>query len=186
MSRFLELILSLFLLIFLSFIFFIIFILIKLTSFGPAIHWSKRVGVDNIIYLMPKFRTMRMDTPNVATHLLQDPNNYTFAFGRFLRSTSLDELPQIYSIIIGDMTFVGPRPALFNQYDLINLRSAKGLQNIKPGITGLAQINGRDLNSIHEKVQLDEQYMKNKNFFLDIKIVLITLFKILLKKQISH
>ena len=184
--RFLELILCFVLLIlfFLPMIF--IFLIIKFTSNGPSIHWSKRIGIDNKIFLMPKFRTMKINTPDLATHLLDDPEKYTFAFGKFLRITSLDELPQIFSIICGEMTFVGPRPALFNQFDLIELRKTRGLHKIKPGITGLAQINGRDLISINEKVELDVQYMNNKNIFLDLKIIIITLFKIFLKNEISH
>jgi O-antigen biosynthesis protein WbqP len=166
--------------------FLIIFILIKLTSKGPAIFWSKRIGIDKKFFLMPKFRTMITDTPNVATHLLEEPDKYTTPIGSFLRKTSLDELPQLLSVIKGDMTFVGPRPALFNQNDLINMRETFDIFDLKPGITGWAQIQGRDSISIEEKVKLDNFYKINKNFFLDIYIIFKTIIRVFHDKNISH
>jgi len=159
---------------------------VKLTSRGPALYWSDRVGRDNIIFKMPKFRTMSPDTPAVATHLLTDPNLHITPLGRVLRKSSLDELPQLLSILKGDMSFVGPRPALFNQYDLIALRTAKGVQHIMPGLTGWAQVNGRDDLSIPVKVDLDEYYLKNKSLFLDIIILGMTAFQALGAKGVTH
>ena len=135
---------------------------------------------------MPKFRTMRTDTPNVATHLLKDANNRITPIGNFLRKTSLDELPQLFSILKGDMSFVGPRPALYNQYDLIQLRNKYGLDKLKPGLTGWAQVNGRDDISIQEKVELDAQYKDLRSFRMDLKIIFLTVFKVFFSKNISH
>ncbi|MBR52003.1 MAG: hypothetical protein CMD58_05765 [Gammaproteobacteria bacterium] len=161
-------------------------ILIKVTTFEDILFWSERVGSENQLFYMPKFCTMKQDTPKVATHLLKDPEQYFTRVGNFLRKTSLDEIPQLYSIVWGDMSFIGPRPALFNQYDLIKLRTEKGVHKLKPGITGFAQVNGRDSISITEKVLLDEYYLKNKSFFLDIKIIWLTLRKVLSQDDISH
>lgn len=164
----------------------VISLIIKLTSQGPVFYWSDRVGKNNTLFRMPKFRTMRVDTPAVATHLLKDPKKYYSPVGGFLRKTSLDEIPQLISIIKGDMRFVGPRPALFNQNDLIKLRTEKGIHNYKPGITGWAQINGRDDISIPEKVLLDEEYIKDVSFWKDILIFLRTIIKVLRKDSITH
>ena len=167
-------------------LFFIILILVKFDSKGPAIYWSKRVGKDNIIFLMPKFRTMMINTPQLATHLLKDGEKNITVIGKFLRRYSLDEIPQFYSVLIGKMSIVGPRPALYNQYDLINLRNKKNISSLLPGITGWAQINGRDEISIPEKVELECNYMIKKNFIFDVKIIIMTIFKVLIKKNITH
>ena len=166
--------------------FIIIAIAVKLTSPGPIIHLSNRVGKDNQIFIMPKFRTMRIDAPTVATHLLTDPDVYLTPIGHFLRKTSLDELPQLWSVLKGDMSFVGPRPALFNQDDLIALRTQKGVHQLIPGITGWAQINGRDDIPIPVKVEHDEYYMENKSFFFDLKILWKTVFKVIKKEGVVH
>lgn len=160
--------------------------LVKLTSSGPAIYWSDRVGRNNKIFNMPKFRTMRIDTPAVATHLLQDPDKFLTPIGSFLRKSSLDELPQLWSILRGDMSFVGPRPALFNQEDLITLRTKYGVEKLVPGLTGWAQINGRDELPISEKVQLDVDYLNKKSFFLDVKIIILTFLKVVRRDGITH
>lgn len=151
-----------------------------------VIHWSKRIGLDNKKFLMPKFRTMSLDTPQVATHKIKNSKRYLTKFGRFMRKYSIDELPQLYSVFKGDMSFVGPRPSLFNQYDLISLRKKNKISTIKPGITGWAQINGRDDISIIKKISLDKYYLKNMNLYLDIKIIFLTIFSILKKKNIKH
>ncbi len=160
--------------------------LIRLTSKGPAVYWSDRVGVDNQIFRMPKFRTMRIDTPAVATHLLEDPDAYLTPIGPFLRKSSLDELPQLWSVLKGDMSFVGPRPALFNQDDLIALRTEKGVHQLIPGITGWAQINGRDDIPIPKKVEFDEYYLKNRSFLFDMKILWMTFLKVIKCEGVSH
>lgn len=164
----------------------VIAILIKLTSKGPVLYWSDRVGQFNHIFKMPKFRTMRIDTPAVATHLLSNPKSYLTPMGSFLRKTSLDELPQLCCVLSGDMSIVGPRPALYNQYDLIKLRTEAGVHCLTPGITGWAQINGRDELPIPVKVQFDSDYLKQKKFSFDCKIILLTLIKIFTTKGISH
>ena len=164
----------------------LILMTIRLSSGGPAIYWSDRVGVDNKIFRMPKFRTMRVDTPSVATHVLQNSENYITSFGRFLRKTSLDELPQLWSIFKGDMSFVGPRPALFNQFDLITLRTEAGIHKLAPGLTGWAQVNGRDELQVSEKVRLDIEYLKRRSFLFDMKIIILTAFKIVQTSDISH
>lgn len=166
--------------------FVIVSILVKLTSPGPAIHWSKRVGRNNILFLMPKFRTMKINTPQKATHLLTDASNFLTPIGGFLRKSSLDEIPQLWSVIIGDMNIVGPRPALFNQDDLIELRTKHNVHTIRPGVTGWAQINGRDELSIEDKVQFDLDYLKRQSLVFDIKIIILTIFKVLLRAGISH
>lgn len=159
---------------------------VKLTSRGPAIYWSDRVGRHNAIFKMPKFRTMLVNTPAVATHLLADPKQFLTPVGSYLRKSSLDELPQLWSILKGDMSFVGPRPALFNQNDLILLRTNYGVHDIKPGLTGWAQINGRDELPIPEKVQLDIEYMKRQSFWFDLQIMFFTFQKVLKKDGITH
>ncbi len=165
---------------------FVIALLVKLTSSGPVLYWSDRVGRNNSIFKMPKFRTMRIDTPAVATHLLRNPDQYLTPVGKFLRQSSFDELPQLISILIGEMSFVGPRPALFNQEDLISLRTKKGIHNLTPGLTGWAQINGRDELPIPIKVEFDEYYLKNRSTTLDIQIIIQTLFKVLRREGVSH
>lgn len=164
----------------------IVAVLVKLTSTGPVLYWSARVGRGNALFQMPKFRTMRVDTPAVATHLLSNPEQFLTPIGSFLRKSSLDELPQLWSILRGDMSFVGPRPALFNQDDLIALRSAHGVEKILPGLTGWAQINGRDELAIPDKVALDVEYLQRHNFFLDLKIILLTFVKVLRRDAVSH
>ena len=160
--------------------------LVKLTSRGPVLYWSDRVGLENRIFRMPKFRTMRIDTPAVATHLLGSPEQYLTPIGGLLRKTSLDELPQIWSILAGDMSLVGPRPALFNQDDLIALRTEAGVHNLVPGLTGWAQINGRDDLPIPQKVQLDADYLRNISLFLDLKIIFFTFVKVMKRDGVSH
>jgi len=164
----------------------IVAILVKLTSPGPALYWSNRVGRNNEIFKMPKFRTMRIDTPAVATHLLNNPDRWLTPVGKFLRKSSLDELPQLWSILSGDMSIVGPRPALFNQDDLVALRTAKGVQVLTPGLTGWAQINGRDELPIPVKVEFDEYYLKHRSFLLDLKIIFLTVVKVLRRDGVTH
>jgi O-antigen biosynthesis protein WbqP len=159
---------------------------VKITSQGPILNWSNRVGFNNKIFKMPKFRSMRIETPAVATHLLQNPNKWLTPIGSFLRRSSLDELPQLWSILIGEMSFVGPRPALFNQEDLIALRTDVGVHKLKPGLSGWAQVNGRDELPITLKVALDLEYMKNKSFIFDLKILWITAHKVFIKDGVSH
>jgi len=159
---------------------------IRLTSKGPAIHWSKRVGKDNRIFPMAKFRTMRMDAPQVATHLLKDPVQHITPIGKFLRKYSLDELPQLYNILMGDLSIVGPRPALFNQDDLIALRTNKGIHRVMPGLTGWAQVNGRDDLSISNKVVLDEYYFHHRSFLLDLRIIFLTARNSVQGTGVSH
>ena len=161
-------------------------LLVRATSPGPAIHWSRRVGRDGRLFAMPKFRTMRTDTPDVATHLLQDPARWLTPVGGFLRRSSLDELPKLWSILIGDMSLVGPRPALFNQEDLIALRKAAGVDRLRPGLTGWAQINGRDTLPIADKVQLDQAYLHRASFAFDLRILLATAWSALGGRGVSH
>jgi len=170
MKRIFDLFFGVILLLSLLIIMLFIAIVIRLTSKGPSLYWSDRVGKNNKIFKMPKFRSMLIDTPAVATHLLDNPDSYLSPIGGFLRFSSLDELPQLFSILKGDMSFVGPRPALFNQDDLIALRTEKGVDKLLPGITGWAQVNGRDELSIPDKVALDVEYLKRKSFWFDIKI----------------
>lgn len=164
----------------------VVALFVRLTSHGPILYWSDRVGQHNKIFRMPKFRTMKADTPVVATHLLSDPQQFLTPIGSFLRRSSLDELPQLWSILKGNMSFVGPRPALFNQEDLVSLRAHYGVDKIKPGLTGWAQINGRDELPIPEKVQLDVQYMELQSFWFDLKIIFLTFQKVLKKDGITH
>jgi len=186
MKKIFDLLLSLCLIMVLSVPIFIIAVLVRLTSRGPALYWSDRVGVGNGIFKMPKFRTMCIDTPAVATHLLKEPDVYLTPIGHFLRKSSLDELPQLWSVLKGDMSFVGPRPALFNQEDLIALRTAKGVHRLIPGITGWAQINGRDDLPIPVKVEFDIHYLKHRSLMFDIKILFLTLFKVLRSEGVTH
>lgn len=153
---------------------------------GPVLYWSKRVGMGNDIFLMPKYRTMKSTTPELASHLLHNPNQYLIIGGDFLRRSSLDELPQLWSILCSHMSFVGPRPALFNQHDLIELRSKAGVQNLKPGLTGWAQINGRDDLTIEEKVAYDHVYLGRQSISFDIKIIGLTFLKVISRTGISH
>jgi len=161
-------------------------LLVKLTSRGPVLYWSDRVGSSNDIFKMPKFRTMRTDTPAVATHLLNDPDRYLTPIGKFLRKSSLDELPQLCSIVKGDMTFVGPRPALFNQEDLVALRTQCGVHLLTPGLTGWAQVNGQDELPIPVKVEFDLYYLRNRSFLFDINILFMTFFKVLRREGVQH
>lgn len=159
---------------------------VRLTSYGPVLYWSDRVGRNKRIFKMPKFRSMQIGTPAVATHLLTNPDAYLTPIGSFLRKSSLDELPQLWSIIKGDMSFVGPRPALFNQYDLIDLRTRAGVDQLLPGLTGWAQINGRDELPIAEKVALDIEYLQQRSTWLDIKIMFLTIFLVLRRDNVAH
>jgi len=159
---------------------------VRLTSRGPALYWSDRVGRDNVIFKMPKFRSMQVGTPAVATHLLADVRSHLTPIGSFLRKSSLDELPQLWSILVGDMSFVGPRPALFNQQDLIALRTEHGVHTLVPGLTGWAQVNGRDELSIPEKVKLDVSYMHHKSLWFDLRILWLTFVKVLRRDGVSH
>ena len=160
--------------------------MVRLTSRGPALYWSDRVGMGNKIFKMPKFRTMRIDTPAVATHLLSNPDAYLTPIGPFLRKLSLDELPQLWSVLKGDMSFVGPRPALFNQDDLITLRTERGVHRLVPGITGWAQINGRDDIPIPKKVEFDEYYLHHRSFLFDLKILVLTFLKVTRAENVHH
>ncbi len=164
----------------------IVAIAVRLTSPGPALYWSDRVGRHNRIFKMPKFRSMRIDTPAVATHLLQNPDQWLTPIGSFLRKSSLDELPQLWSILKGDMSFVGPRPALFNQDDLIALRTEKGVHELVPGLTGWAQVNGRDELPIPQKVELDEEYLQRRSLLFDLKVLWMTALKVLARDGVSH
>ena len=164
----------------------ILVIAVRLSSPGPVLYWSDRVGRHNRLFRMPKFRSMRIDTPAVATHLLSNPEKWLTPMGSFLRRSSLDELPQLWSILKGDMSFVGPRPALFNQVDLIALRTEKGVDELLPGLTGWAQINGRDELSITQKVQFDYEYLKNQSALFDLKILWMTALKVINRDSVSH
>lgn len=159
---------------------------VRLTSPGPAVHWSKRVGRNNVLFAMPKFRTMRIDTPQVATHLLADPDQWLTPPGAFLRKTSLDELPQLWSVLVGDMSLVGPRPALFNQDDLIALRTQAGVEALRPGVTGWAQINGRDELAIPDKVALDAEYLRRQGFWFDLSILLRTVLPVVTGRGVTR
>ena len=161
-------------------------IAVRATSAGPVLFWSNRVGRHNKLFSMPKFRSMRIDTPAVATHLLQEPDRWLTPTGSFLRKSSLDELPQLWSILKGDMSFVGPRPALFNQDDLIALRTQAGVHELLPGVTGWAQVNGRDELPIPDKVRLDAEYLQRRSFFFDLGILWMTLVKVLTRDGVSH
>jgi len=164
----------------------LISITVRLTSKGSALYWSDRVGKNKELFKMPKFRSMRIDTPAVATHLLDNPNAYLSSIGGFLRKSSLDELPQLFSVLKGDMSFVGPRPALYNQDNLITLRTKRGVDKLLPGITGWAQVNGRDELSIPDKVALDVEYLNRQSFWFDIKILWMTFLKVIKRDGVSH
>ncbi len=186
MKRFFDLTVGIVLLVFLATPQLLIMISIRLSSKGPALYWSNRIGKHNKVFQMPKFRTMLVNTPAVATHLLDNPDFYLSPIGGFLRRTSLDELPQLFSVLKGDMSFVGPRPALFNQDDLIALRTEKGVDKLVPGITGWAQVNGRDELSILDKVALDEEYIHRQSFWFDMKILWMTSLKVVKRDGVSH
>ena len=186
MKRVLDLFVALGAIIFLFFPVIIVTILVKISSKGPVLYWSDRVGKNNTIFKMPKFRSMKVDTPVVATHLLADPKSVLTPVGDFLRKSSLDELPQLWCILKGDMSFVGPRPALFNQDGLIALRTEKGIHELVPGLTGWAQINGRDELPIPQKVDLDVEYLHHQSLWLDIKIIWLTFIKVIKKDGVSH
>ena len=186
MKRIVDLILVLCALLAFLVLILVIAILVRLTSKGPALYWSDRIGINNTIFKMPKFRTMKVGTPAVATHLLNNPDTYLTPIGSFLRRSSLDELPQLWSILVGDMSFVGPRPALFNQEDLIALRTQHGVHELVPGLTGWAQVNGRDELPIADKVKLDVEYLNRRSFAFDIWILWLTFLKVLRKEGVSH
>jgi O-antigen biosynthesis protein WbqP len=186
MKRLIDLILTLVAAVLLLLPMLMVSMLVKLTSNGPVLYWSDRVGKNNTIFKMPKFRSMKVDTPAVATHLIADPKSVLTPVGDFLRKSSLDELPQLWCILKGDMSFVGPRPALFNQDDLIALRTEKGVHDLVPGLTGWAQINGRDELPIPQKVVLDVEYLHHQSLWLDIKIIWLTFIKVIKKDGVSH
>ena len=186
MKRLFDFALSLLLALMLAAPLLLVALLVRLTSAGPILYWSDRVGRDNKIFSMPKFRSMRIGTPEVATHLLADPAAHLTPIGPLLRKSSLDELPQLWSILTGEMSFVGPRPALFNQQDLIDFRTQKNVHQLVPGLTGWAQINGRDELPIPEKVALDAEYLERKSFWFDIKILWLTGLKVLLGHGVVH
>jgi len=186
MKRLFDIVFVLFAAIVLALPFLVVAILVRLTSNGPVLYWSDRVGKGNVIFKMPKFRSMRIGTPPVATHLLKEPKLYLTPIGSLLRQSSLDELPQLWSILVGDMSFVGPRPALFNQDDLITLRTQAGVHELVPGLTGWAQINGRDELPIPEKVKLDVEYLQRQSFWFDIYILWLTFVKVLWRDGVSH
>ena len=186
MGRNLNFLMSLILIIIFSIPMIFIGLIILITSKSSPFYWSKRVGKHNVIFKMPKFRTMIQDTPDVASHLLKNPMSYYTPLGRFLRGCSLDELPQLWSILLGQMSFVGPRPALYNQDDLIQFRTKIGIHKLKPGITGWAQVNGRDNISIPEKIALEEEYLNNKSWRMDLYILWLTFIKVIIKDNITH
>jgi O-antigen biosynthesis protein WbqP len=186
MKRVFDVIGSLIAIIFLALPLLVTAVAVRMSSPGPILFWSKRVGRNNFLFKMPKFRSMRIDTPTVATHLLQNPDQWLTPIGSFLRRSSLDELPQLWCILKGDMSFVGPRPALFNQDDLIALRTDLGIDKLLPGLTGWAQINGRDELPIPKKVELDYEYLQRKSFLFDLKILWMTILKVLVRDGVSH
>ena len=186
MKRFFDLLLGFVILFLLVTPMLLIAIATRLTSKGSILYWSDRVGINNEIFKMPKFRSMHIDTPAVATHLLNNPDTYLSPIGGFLRRSSLDELPQLFSVLKGSMSFVGPRPALFNQNDLIAMRTEKGVDKILPGITGWAQVNGRDELSIPDKAALDVEYLHRQSFWFDMKILWMTLLKVIKRDGVSH
>jgi O-antigen biosynthesis protein WbqP len=186
MKRLFDVVFAVILLLILLIPMILIAIVVKVTSVGRVLYWSERVGKNNIIFKMPKFRSMIVDTPALATHLLRNPQSNLTPIGNFLRKYSLDEFPQLWSILKGDMSFVGPRPALFNQDDLIKLRLVQGVDKISPGLTGWAQINGRDELPIPEKVKMDAEYLQRQSFLFDLKILWLTFLKVIKKDGISH
>jgi O-antigen biosynthesis protein WbqP len=186
MKRLFNLVMGVILLILLVLPMLLTAIAVRLTSKGPALYWSDRIGQGNVIFKMPKFRSMRVDTPSVATHLMTDPNTFLTPIGGFIRRSSLDEFPQLFSVLKGDMSFIGPRPALFNQDDLIALRMEKGVDKVLPGLTGWAQVNGRDELPIPEKVALDVEYMERQSFWFDMYILWLTMLKVVRRDGVSH
>ena len=186
MKRSFDMLLSIFLLAMLAVPLVMVSLSVLFTSKGPYLYWSKRIGKENKIFLMPKFRTMMQEAPEVASHLLENPTSFYTPIGQFLRKYSIDELPQLYSVLKGDMSFVGPRPALYNQEDLIDLRVKAGVQNLRPGITGLAQDRGRDALSIENKVDLDRKYLERQSFLFDLYIIWLTAVKVLKRVDIAH
>ena len=186
MKRIFDLLLGVAILVLLVAPMLLISIAVRFSSKGPALYWSDRVGKNNTIFKMPKFRSMLIDTPAVATHLLDNPSAYLSPIGGFLRRSSLDELPQLFSVLKGDMSFVGPRPALYNQDDLISLRTKRGVDKLLPGITGWAQVNGRDELSISDKVALDVEYLNRQSFWFDINILWMTFLKVVRRDGVSH
>ncbi len=186
MKRLFDLVLAIILTILFAVPLLVVALAVRLTSSGPALYWSDRVGRDNQIFKMPKFRSMRTDTPAVATHLLDNPQSFLTPIGSFLRRSSLDELPQIWSVLVGDMSFVGPRPALYNQDDLITLRTERQVHTVVPGLTGWAQVNGRDELPIPVKVDLDVEYVQKQSFFFDIYILYLTFIKVLGRDGVTH
>jgi O-antigen biosynthesis protein WbqP len=186
MKRVFDLILSIFLFLAVLMPLLLTAILVITTSKGPALYWSERIGKNNKIFKMPKFRSMLINTPTVATHLLDNPDSYLSPIGGFLRRSSLDELPQLFLVLKGDMSFIGPRPALFNQDDLISMRTEKGVDKLLPGITGWAQVNGRDELSIPDKVALDVEYLNRQSFWFDVKILWMTFLKVVKRDGVSH
>lgn len=186
MKRSFDLAIVFFAICLLAFPFALVWFAVRLTSIGPALYWSDRVGIHNKIFRMPKFRTMMVGTPAVATHLLNNPRVYLTPIGAFLRKSSLDELPQLWSILVGDMSFVGPRPALFNQDDLIALRTSRGVHEILPGLTGWAQVNGRDDLPIPVKVEYDAEYTNRQSIWFDIQILWMTVLKVIKSDGVSH
>ena len=186
MKRIIDILLSVGILIILLLPILLIALLVRFTSNGKTLYWSDRVGKNGVLFRMPKFRSMQVDTPTVATHLMTNPNAFLSPIGVFLRRLSLDELPQLYSVLKGDMSFVGPRPALFNQDDLIALRTEKGVDKLLPGITGWAQVNGRDELSIPDKVALDVEYLNRQSFWFDIKILWVTFLQVVKRDGVSH
>ena len=186
MKRILDLILALVLIVLLSIPMLVIAALIKLMSKGPAIFWTDRIGVNNRIFKMAKFRTMRIATPQLATHLMKNPEDYLIPGGEFLRKYSFDELPQLFNVLKGNMSFVGPRPALFNQDDLVELRTKKNIHKLAPGVTGWAQVNGRDDLSIPIKVSFDEYYLNHRSFAFDLYIILLTVIKVIKREGVQH
>jgi O-antigen biosynthesis protein WbqP len=185
-KRIFDVVFGILLLPFLCILMAVIALAVRCSGEGPILYWSDRVGRHNKIFRMPKFRSMKLNTPEVASHLLRDPQSQLTPIGTFLRRTSLDELPQIYSILKGDLSFVGPRPALYNQYDLISLRTEKNIHLLVPGLTGWAQIHGRDDLSIPEKVEFDYQYLRKRTFWLDLKIIVLTFVGVLRGEGVSH
>ncbi len=186
MKRIFDLILALILVVLLSIPMLVIAVLIKIMSRGPVIFWTDRVGLNNVIFKMTKFRTMKLNTPQVATHLMENPEDYLIPCGEFLRKYSLDELPQLFNILKGQMSFVGPRPALFNQYDLVELRTKRNIHTLTPGVTGWAQVNGRDDLPIPVKVSFDEYYLNHRSFAFDLYIILLTAIKVVKREGVQH
>jgi O-antigen biosynthesis protein WbqP len=186
MKRAFDLVFGMIALILLAVPIFLVAFVVRVTSPGAVFYWSDRVGRQNRIFKMPKFRSMRTDTPAVATHLLENPDSWLTPAGSFLRRSSLDELPQLWSILKGDMSFVGPRPALFNQHDLIAMRTERGVHELVPGLTGWAQVNGRDELPILEKVKLDAEYLRRRSFLFDVRIMWMTALKVVARHGVSH